>query len=139
PEPPRRLPLRRRRGPLGVHRRGAAGRLRLPHRRAPARAGDGLRLPAGRRRRPDPARGQGPGVALRRRGPELDPLGQRPAGRLLVRRHAGRDDDGPGRAGGPVPRRPRRLGLRQPRRRRLLEPGRRPPARRAGGPGGRGV
>ena len=71
PEPRRRLPLRRRGRRLEVHRRRAAGRLRLPDRRPPPRARHRLRLPARRRRRSLPARRQGPGLALARRGGDL--------------------------------------------------------------------
>ncbi len=56
PEPPRRLPLRRRRQHLDLDRRRAAGRLRFPDRGAPARPGDRVRVSADRRRGPDPAR-----------------------------------------------------------------------------------
>ena len=72
PEPPRRLPLRRRRDHLDLDRRRAAGRLRVPDRGAPARPGDRLRLPAGRRRRADPTRRRGAGLALHRRRADLD-------------------------------------------------------------------
>ena len=65
-EPRRRLPVRRPRRVVDLHRRRAARRLRVPGRGAPARAGHGLRLPAQRQRRALPTRGQGPGLALAR-------------------------------------------------------------------------
>ena len=70
-EPRRRLPLRRRGRSVEVHRRRPARRVRLPDRRAPPRARHRLRVPAQRRCRPLPTRGQGAGVALPRRGGDL--------------------------------------------------------------------
>ena len=59
PEPRRCLPLRRRGRVLGLDRRRAAVRLRLPHRGRPARPRHRLRLPALRRRRSLPTRREG--------------------------------------------------------------------------------
>ncbi len=54
-------------GVVDLHRRRAAGRLRVPGRGPPPRAGHRLRLPDQRRRPALPAGGQGAGVALPRR------------------------------------------------------------------------
>ena len=92
PEPPWRLPHRRRRRPLGVDRRRSAGRLRLPDRGASTSTRHRLRVPTDGRRRTDPAERRGPGLALRRRGPDLGavPVG---AARPLLRRCDARRDD----------------------------------------------
>src|SRR6266540_247289 len=62
PGTPRRVPQRRRRRQLAVHRRRTAQRLRLPDGGAPAPARGDLHLPAGGRRHAVPAGGQVPGV-----------------------------------------------------------------------------
>ena len=76
---------------VGVDRRRSAGGVRLLDRRAPARARHRLRLPDQRRRRPLPARRQGPGVAVPGRRRHLGGARQGPAGLVLRRRDARRD------------------------------------------------
>ena len=112
-EPRRRLPLRRRGRDLGLDRRRAALRLRLPDRRAPARAGHRLRLPDRRRRLALPAGGSPARLALPRRRRDLGAARRGAARGLLRRGDARRDVHRHPRPGGPLLRRPQRqrLGL----------------------------
>ena len=86
-EPPRRLPLRRRRDHWASIADGLPADFGFPILVHPQRAGDRVRLPAGRRRRADPAERARPGSG----GPPTPgrpgrPSAARPAGRLLRRR-----------------------------------------------------
>ena len=121
PEPPRGLPFRRRRPAVDVDRRRAAVRLRVPDRGAPARPGHDLRLPAGGRRRADTARRACSGLALDRCRGDLDPVDRRAARPFLRSRHARRLYDRQRGPDGPVLRCSRRHGIRQSRRRRVLD------------------
>ncbi len=82
-EPPRRLPLRRRRRPVDVDRRGAAGRLRLPDPRLAARPGHRVGRAAGRRRRARPAGRAAAGAPHGRRRRHLARVALRAARRQL--------------------------------------------------------
>ena len=89
-EPRRRLPLRRPRRRLGVHRRRAARRLRLPGRGAPARAGHGLRVPDPGRRARYPPDAEARVWRSRDAGETWEALGDGLPDGVLRRRHARR-------------------------------------------------
>ena len=101
-EPPRRVPQRGWRAKLGRCDGGAAFVLRFPHRGASARPRDGLGPAAQRRHRGAlPARRLGRGLAVARRGADVDRVpGGAARAELLLHGAAAGDGDGPG------PRRP---------------------------------
>ena len=90
PEPPRRLPVGRRRSASG--RRSPTACRRTSASRSSSIRTTRTRSSSSRcgRRRADPARRAGPGLALDRCRRDLDAVDRRPAGPLLRRRHARR-------------------------------------------------